>query len=56
MFGEEFQPALTATAKELGLTEDVLSEHEIRHLSGGERKKVFLSIGFAMESPVADSG
>lgn len=48
MFGDELQPALTATAKRLGLTDEILSEQEIRHLSGGERKKVFLAIGFAI--------
>jgi len=35
-----------------GLTDKQLNEMKIRELSGGERKKVFLSIAFAINPPV----
>lgn len=49
MFGKEKQPLLFSVAKRFGLTENMMKGKSIRELSGGERKKVFLSIGFAMQ-------
>ncbi|HJC24546.1 MAG TPA: ABC transporter ATP-binding protein/permease [Candidatus Eisenbergiella merdavium] len=49
MFGEDKQQILFSIAKRFGLTENVMKGNSIRELSGGERKKVFLSIGFAMQ-------
>ncbi len=48
MFGEEKQERLYSIAKRLGLSEAIMHGTEICSLSGGERKKVFLAIGFAM--------
>lgn len=49
MFGKEKQQLLFSVAKRFGLTENVIKGISIRELSGGERKKVFLSIGFSMQ-------
>ena len=49
MFGKEKQQLLFSVAKRFGLTENVIKGISIRELSGGERKKVFLSIGFAIQ-------
>ena len=49
MFGEEKRQILFSVAKRFGLTENVMKGSSVRELSGGERKKVFLSIGFAMQ-------
>ena len=35
-------------AIELGLQEEILSETQISELSGGERKKVYLALGFGV--------
>lgn len=48
MFGCKQQEALNQTAERLGLVEGRRNGCAIRDLSGGERKKVFLSIGFAL--------
>lgn len=40
--------ALSAAAK-FGLTDDVVRKTKIRELSGGEKKKVFLSLAFSLE-------
>lgn len=49
MFGEEKQERLTQIAEKFNLTEIIEKGTAICELSGGERKKVFLTIGFAME-------
>lgn len=49
MFGEEKQKLFTMTAKQFGLSDENMNGRAIRELSGGERKKVFLSIGFALQ-------
>ena len=49
MFGKEKQEKIVRIAERFGLTEEIRSGKAICDLSGGERKKVFLSIGFAME-------
>ena len=49
MFGKEKQEKSVRIAERFGLTEEIRSGKAICDLSGGERKKVFLSIGFAME-------
>ena len=48
MFDEARQEKLFEIAKRFGLTEENIKGCAIRDLSGGERKKVFLSIGFAL--------
>lgn len=48
MFDSDAQSTLDAVARRLGLTEEKMNGRAIRDLSGGERKKVFLSIGFAL--------
>lgn len=50
LFGEEKQKKLTLLAERFGLSERMREGKEICRLSGGERKKVFLTVGFAMES------
>ena len=49
IFGKEKRERITRIAERFGLTEKIWQEKAICDLSGGERKKVFLSIGFAME-------
>lgn len=49
MFDQEQQTKILELAKHFGLTEKNLHGCDIRELSGGERKKVFLSIGFAIQ-------
>lgn len=49
MFGAEKKEAMLAAAKRLGVTENILAGQSIRSLSGGERKKIFLAVGFAMK-------
>lgn len=49
MFGPEKQRLLDSIAKRFGLTEEIITGNAIRDLSGGQRKKIFLSIGFAMQ-------
>lgn len=50
MFGEQYQEKLLILADRFGLTDRIREGTAICDLSGGERKKVFLSIGFAVES------
>lgn len=49
MFDGEKQERLFAIAKRFGLTENNMKGKAIKDLSGGERKKVFLSIGFSLQ-------
>ncbi len=49
IFGKEKRERIARIAERFGLTEKIWQEKAICDLSGGERKKVFLSIGFAME-------
>ncbi|MFU0800433.1 MAG: ABC transporter ATP-binding protein/permease [Xylanivirga thermophila] len=39
-------------ASDFGLTEDIINEFKITTLSGGERKKVFLSLAFALKPTI----
>ena len=48
MLGQDTGTAACAVAKRLGLSEENMHEVSIASLSGGERKKVFLAVGFAM--------
>lgn len=50
LFGGEKQKKLILLAERFGLSERIREGKEICRLSGGERKKVFLTIGFAMGS------
>ena len=50
MFGQRHQKKLTMIADRFGLTDRIREGKAVCDLSGGERKKVFLSIGFAMDS------
>ncbi|MCD7834170.1 MAG: ABC transporter ATP-binding protein/permease [Lachnospiraceae bacterium] len=50
MFDEEYRKVINDTARRLGLKEKNLNGCAIRDLSGGERKKVFLAIGFALRT------
>lgn len=50
MFGAERQSALYQIAERMGLSKDRMKTCAIRELSGGERKKVFLCLGFALDS------
>ena len=49
MFDEDKQQMLFSIAKRFGLTENIMKGNAIRDLSGGERKKAFLSVGFALQ-------
>lgn len=49
MFGSTKQNDLYVLAKRFGLTKRELEGVAIRDLSGGERKKVFLTLGFALK-------
>ncbi len=50
MFDSRYKSKFNSIAKQFGLTEQIMYGHAIRDLSGGERKKVFLTIGFALQS------
>ena len=50
LFGAERQRNMTAIAVQMGLSRDLLAKQEIRNLSGGERKKVFLAAAFGQNS------
>lgn len=50
MFGNERQEKIERIAEKFGLSEIIKEKTPICELSGGERKKVFLTIGFAIES------
>ena len=52
MFGEENGGAIQAAAERLGLPSDRTADVPMRELSGGERKKALLSIGFALDPVV----
>lgn len=49
MFDKETRKRMYGNAKRFGLTEKIVEGKLVCDLSGGERKKVFLSIGFAMQ-------
>lgn len=49
MFGDESQKICNLIARRLGLIEENINHKLICELSGGERKKVFLSIAFAIQ-------
>lgn len=49
MFDRDKQQLLFSIAKRFGLTENSMKGKAIKDLSGGERKKVFLSIGFSLQ-------
>lgn len=50
IFGKEKQNRIERIVERFGLTEEIWQGKAICDLSGGERKKIFLSVGFAMES------
>lgn len=52
MLPSDKQASMKEIAATFGLTDKQLNEMKIRELSGGERKKVFLSIAFAINPPV----
>lgn len=52
MFHEDRREDIYKIARRFGLSEERMNTCGIRDLSGGERKKVFLSIGFAMNPPI----
>ncbi len=50
LFGIEKSEKMTSIARRLGLANELIESNLIEELSGGERKKVFLSIGFGYEA------
>lgn len=52
MIPSDKQPRMKQIAATFGLTNKQLNQLKIRELSGGERKKVFLSIAFAINPPM----
>ncbi len=49
-YGDDLCHEMLAVAKEFGVTKDTLCETPIKDLSGGERKKIFLSVALSMRN------
>lgn len=50
MFDQKKQEKIMENARALGLTDAIIQKNTIQELSGGERKKVFLALGLAMDA------